>query len=122
MVCLASGLGCATPSTQTPEEIVGGRALAQSEALMAGDYEAAMVFMTPTYQSSPRAADYQRNRAGTGSWQKVDLKWVRCDADYNACDVRLLITAFRPPAVAVPIQIPLDDKWVIIDGQWYQYD
>ena len=101
---------------------MGGRALAQSEALMAGDYEAAMGFMTPTYQSSPRAADYQRNRAGTGSWQKVDLKWVRCDADYNACDVRLLITAFRPPAVAIPIQIPLDDKWVIIDGQWYQYD
>ena len=122
IVCLASGLGCATFSTQTPEKIVGGRALEQAEALRVGDYPAALAYMTPTYQSGPRAADYQRNRAGSGSWQKVDLKWVRCDADYIACDVRLLITAFRPPAVAVPIQIALDDKWVEINGQWYQYD
>ena len=120
--CLALGLGCAALSPKTPEERVGDRALEQAEALMAADYELAMGFMTPTYQSSPRSADYQRNRAGSGSWQKVDLKWVKCDEEYKACDVRLLITAFRPPAVTVPIQVPLDDIWVKIDGQWYQYD
>jgi hypothetical protein len=122
MGCLASGLGCATSPTQTPEEVVGSRALEQARALMAADYAMAMSYMTPTYQSSPRSDNYQRARAGSGSWQKVDLKWVRCDADYNACDVRLLITAFRPPAVTFPIQIPLDDKWIEVDGQWYQYD
>ena len=122
IICLASGLGCATLSTETPEELVGARALEQAAALMAADYEIAIGFMTPTYRSSPRAADYQRNRAGTGSWQKVDLKWVKCDAEYNACDVRLLVTVLRPPAVTSPIQVPLDDKWVNIDGQWYQYE
>lgn len=122
VVYLALGLGCGTLTTQTPEEIVGGRALQQAEALMVGDYKRALGFMTPTYQSSPRAAAFQRNRAGSGSWQKVDVKWVKCDPAYNACDVRLLITIMRPPAVTVPIQVPLDDKWVTVDGQWYQYD
>ena len=122
IVCLALGLGCATPSPKTPEELVGGRALEQAEALMVADYAAALAYMTPAYQFGPRAADYQRNRAGSGSWQKVDLKWVKCDADYTVCDVRLLITALRPPAVTVPIQIALDDKWVKVNAQWYQYD
>ena len=122
MACLGAGLGCAGLPSQTPEELVGGRAVAQAEALKSGDYEAALGFMTPTYQSSPRAADYQRNRAGSGGWQQIDLKWVKCDEGYNACDVRLIITTTRPPFVTTPIPIPLDDKWVKIDRQWYQYD
>jgi hypothetical protein len=122
IVGLAAGLGCAGLSTQTPEQIVGERAIAQAEALRRGDYELALGFMTPIYQSSPRAADYQRNRAGAGGWQQVDLKWVKCDEGQSMCDVRLLITTARPPAVMTPIAIPLDDKWIKIDRQWYQYD
>ena len=122
IVGLAAGLGCAGLPSQTPEEIVGDRAVAQAEALKRGDYEAALGFMTPTYQSSPRAADYQRNRAGSGGWQQIDLKWVKCDESYSACDVRLIITTTRPPFVTTPIPIPLDDTWVKIDRQWYQYD
>jgi hypothetical protein len=122
IVYLAAGLGCAGLSTQTPEEIVGGRAIAQAEALRRGDFEVALGFMTPSYQSSPRATDYQRNRAGAGGWQQVDLKWVKCDKDYSVCDVRLIIMTVRPPAVMTPIPIPLDDKWLKIGRQWYQYD
>jgi hypothetical protein len=122
IIYLALGMGCGTLTTQTPEQVIGGRALEQAEALRVGDYKTALDFMTPSYRASPRAADYQRNRAGSGSWQKVDLKWVRCDEEYIACDVRLIVTTYRPPAVTFPIQIPIDDKWVKVDGQWYQYD
>lgn len=122
MVYLALGLGCGTLTPQTPEEIVGDRALEQAEALRRGDYDAALAYMTPAYQSSPRAADYQRNRAGTGGWQKVDLQWVKCDLDYAFCDVRLIISMLRPPAMSFPIPIPLDDRWIKVGRNWYQYD
>lgn len=122
MVCLISGLGCAALSPKTPEEIVGDRALEQAEALRRGDHDAALAYMTPTYQSSPRAADYQRNRAGTGAWQKVDLKWVKCDQDSTVCDVRLIIYMLRPPAMNAPIPIPLDDRWIKVGRDWYQYE
>ena len=124
--CFAVGitliLGCAPFSPESPEDVVGGRALEQANALMLGEYELALTYMTPTYQSSPRAADYQRNRAGSGGWEEVDLKWVKCDQEYTICDVRLLISTLRPPAVTVPISIALDDKWIKVGRQWYQYD
>ena len=122
MVCLTSGLGCTALSPETPEEIVGARALEQADALKRGDHAVALTYMTPTYQSSPRAGDYQRNRAGAGSWQKIELKWVKCDLNYTICDVRLLIYALRPPAMNVPIPIALDDRWIKVGRDWYQYE
>ena len=101
---------------------MGNRAVEQGSALMRGEYDVAMTYMTPAYQSSPRAADYQRNRAGSGGWRGIDLKWVKCDLEYTVCDVRLMILTMRPPAVTVPIAIPLDDQWIKVGGQWYQYD
>ena len=101
---------------------MGERALAQAEALRSGDYEAALQFMTPSYQASPRARDYQRNRAGAAGWTSVDLKWVRCDEIGTSCDVRLIIRAVRPPVTNTPLPIPLDDVWILVDGEWYQYE
>ena len=115
-------MGCSTFSTKTTEETVGTRAVQQAHALMRAEYDVALTYMTPTYQSSPRAADYQRNRAGSGGWQGVDLKWVKCDEGYTTCDVRLIILTARPPAVTTPVPIPLDDKWIKVGRQWYQYD
>ena len=121
-VCITLILGCAPFSAKAPEDVVGSRAVEQAKALMRGEYDLALTYMTPTYQASPRAADYQRNRAGSGGWQGVDLKWVKCDQEYTICDVRLLISILRPPAVTVPIPIALDDKWIKVGRQWYQYD
>lgn len=121
-VMAASGLGCAALAPQAPEELVGARALEQAEALKLGDYERALTYMTPSYQSSPRARDYQRNRAGSGGWEDIQLKWVRCDEEHGRCEVRLLIYAVRPPAFTSPVPVPLDDTWIKVDGKWYQYD
>ena len=117
-------VGCANLQNSSPEEEVGARALQQAEALMAGDFEAALDFMAPAYRASPRADSYGRNRAGAPAWSGVQLKWVRCDEGEKPerCEVRLLITTMRPPAIMTPIQIPLDDTWVLVGGQWYQYD
>lgn len=122
VVILAPALGCAALAPKTPEEIVGARALEQARALQAGDYDSALDYMTPAYRSSPRARDYQRNRAGSGGWQDVVLKWVKCDPESARCEVRLLIYVIRPPAVNTPLPVPLDDTWIEVDGVWYQYD
>ena len=119
--CLLAA-GCASLAPKTPEEIVGTRALDQAQALMEGDFERALSYMTPSYQASPRSADYERNRAGAGSWTDVQLKWVKCNQEQELCEVRLIIRAMRPPAMTVPIPIPLDDTWIFIDGSWYQYE
>ena len=115
-------MGCETLSPKSTEEVVGARAMAQAEALRTGDYDLALSFMTPSYQASPRARDYQRQRAGSGGWQNIELKWVRCDNEEARCEVRLLIYALRPPALTTPYPIPLDDTWIKINGKWYQYE
>lgn len=80
--CLLAGVllaGCATPQPMTVEEQVGNRALQWADALMALDYDEALTFMTPTYQSSPRAARFRGDFSGAGFWQDAEIKWIKCE-------------------------------------------
>ena len=124
LAVLLSTAGCAVFETRPPEEVVAERAMEQANYLMAGDFEAALEYMTPSFQNGPKAQDYRREKAAAPAWDDASVKWVKCDADdeVTKCEVRLLITVLRPPAITVPIQIPLDDTWILVDGNWYQFD
>ena len=119
LLAACSSLGNARPA----EEIVGERALEHARALMAGDFDGAIEFMIPTYKNSPRAKDFKRSKSGATGWQDVSLKWVKCDDGEvtERCEVRLIVKTLRPPAVMVPITVPLDDVWILVEGGWYQY-
>ena len=81
-VCLLAGVllaGCATPQPVTVEEQVGDKALQWADALMAGDYDGALSFMTPSYQNSPRSERFRGDFSGAGYWQAAEIKWVKCD-------------------------------------------
>lgn len=116
--------GCAAMQSRSPEEIVGERATAQADALMRADFETALSFMAPSYRDNPRSESYARDRAGAPGWTDATLKWVKCEQvpDPEKCDVRMLIKMSRPPMVNTPILVPLDDVWIKVSGQWYQYD
>ena len=120
---------CATIDTRSPEEIVGERALAQSEALVAQDFDTALSYTVPSYRQGPRAAFYQANHSGSGYWTRTEVRWVQCEDGPEAerCSVRIW-TYGSPPfsgrfvsnrGDSAPSR--WDSIWVKIDGQWYQY-
>ena len=82
---------CATIDTRSPEEIVGERALAQSEALVAQDFDTALSYTVPSYRQGPRAAFYQANHSGSGYWTRTEVRWVQCEDGPEAerCSVRI---------------------------------
>ena len=171
---LASSLlvGCASPTKVTVEEQVGSRAMQWADALMAGDYDVALTFMTPSYRGSPRAERFEGDFSGATYWQNAEIKWVKCEEDSAAgipdsainstevvladtaasddcvvdtwndcgrtfsapislsstssyvsdqCEVRLIITAMRPPELTFAMPIPYNTTWLFVDGGWYLY-
>lgn len=73
--------GCASQPDIAIEEQVGSRALQWADALMLQDYDRAVTYMTPTYQSSPRAMRFRGDFSGSAFWTDADIKWVKCDEE-----------------------------------------
>ncbi len=48
---------------------------------MGQDYERALTFMTPGYQSGPRAERFRGDFGGASFWQNAEIKWVKCDQE-----------------------------------------
>lgn len=121
--------GCASIQPQPPEEVVRARAEAQGQALVDQDFEAALTYTTPAYQSSPRSDMYQSNFSGSSFWTKTEVARVQCDEgpDSERCDVRLWIFGEFPRPGSYTGQrgqdVPssYDSVWIKVDGQWYQY-
>ena len=120
---MASLVACVGTPAQSPEERVEQRAMAQAEALMTADFDLALSYMAPSYRSSDKSIDFKRRRSGATGWQRAEVKWVRCDEGPNPerCEVRLMVWVFRPPAMSSPITVPVDDIWILTEGDWYQF-
>jgi hypothetical protein len=52
-----------------------------TDALIGQDYERALTFMTPGYQSGPRAERFRGDFGGASFWQNAEIKWVKCDQE-----------------------------------------
>ena len=121
--------GCSTIDTRPQEEIVEERALAQAQALVNQDYEAALSYVTPSYQEGPRADFYAANHSGSAFWKRTEVRWVRCDNDpeVERCSVRIWVYGTIPSSGRVTsdrgdtVPASLDSVWIKIEGQWYQY-
>ena len=134
ILCFSAGLigGCATPTWVPPEELVGQRALAQAQALLARDYDRALSFTSPAYRNGARAWAYPADHAGSVYWRDVQLKWVRCDEGPNPdrCSARMWIFAEFPQVALRPgmttgvggdVPVSWDKTWIKVDGEWFQY-
>ena len=116
-------VGCTAVPDQTAEYLVGQRAILWAEALMELDYNGALSYMTPSYQTSPRADRYRGDFSGAGFWRSVTPHSVDCGESQtpSRCDVTIIISMIVPPEMARETPIPYDMTWVFLDGQWYLY-
>ena len=73
--------GCASPPKVPVEEHLSQKTLQWTEALIGQDYERALTFMTPSYQSGPRAERFSADFGGAAFWQNAEIKWVKCDQE-----------------------------------------
>jgi hypothetical protein len=73
--------GCASPPKVSVEEHLSDKTLQWTDALRGQDYERALTFMTPGYQSGPRAARFRGDFGGASFWQNAEIKWVKCDQE-----------------------------------------
>lgn len=121
--------GCSGLQSRPPEEIIADRALAQVRHLINKDYDSALTYVTPSYQSSARAKFYQAEFVGAASWIDASVRWVKCGEapEADRCDVRVWIYGSLPSSgrYSSPrgddVPWSWNTVWVKIDGEWYQY-
>ena len=135
--------GCSALQPKPPEEIIADRAMAQVRHLMDRDYDSALTYVVPSYQSSARAQFYQAEFVGSASWIDASVRWVKCDAaeqgggyrqsatnqapQTDRCNVRLWVYGSLPSPGGVTsargddVPWSWNTVWVKIDGKWYQY-
>ena len=126
-------IGCTNLGVEQPaEEIVGQRALAQAQALMAQDYDAALQYVTPAYREGGGADLYAANYSGSTFWTNVELAWVKCDEGLapDRCVARIYIYNNIPfasgragvsNARGGDVPVSWEETWIRLEGQWFQY-
>ncbi|MBX9836616.1 MAG: hypothetical protein K2X65_10615 [Burkholderiaceae bacterium] len=136
-VLLATGLlaGCAAPGTGSTtavtavttsakvevEDAVRTRAQQRWDWLMAGKFDDAYTYTTPSYRALNTAQDY-RNRFSSGAkWVDPKVDSVTCESD-KRCRVKIVLgiqvaaRGFTKPTRSVIIE-----TWLPEDGQWWFY-
>ncbi len=133
-MALAVGLlaGCATPSAGVgmasavampakAEDAVRARAQQRWDWLMAGKFDDAYTYTTPSYRALNTAQDY-RNRFSSGAkWVDPQVDSVTCEGD-ERCKVKIVLgiqvaaRGFTKPTKSVIIE-----TWLPENGQWWFY-
>lgn len=127
--------GCATPGTASApasattavtapakaEDAVRARAQQRWDWLVAGKFDDAYIYTTPSYRLVKSAESY-RNRFGSGAaWLNPAVKSVEC-LTVERCtvtvslDVLVVARGFNKPT-----QSTLTETWLKEDGQWWFY-
>ena len=107
--------GCGEP--KTAEQIVAERAQARWDALLAGDFETAYSFATPSYRGVVDAIRFQQGLGGHASWLGAKVREVTCREDVCEAMVRLKYRSPLPPRM----EFETDDieRWLSEDGEWW---
>ena len=107
--------GCGEP--KTAEQIVAERAQARWDALLAGDFETAYSFATPSYRDLVDAIRFQQGLGGHASWLGAKVREVTCREDVCEAMVRLKYRSPLPPRM----EFETDDieRWLSEDGEWW---
>jgi hypothetical protein len=114
--------GCASLSPAKPEEVVRDRAQARWNALIAGEWDKAYSYMTPSYRAVVEQKRYPSRFSGSVSWLAAEV--VRVDCAEQSCTVRMKVT-FRPVLGGRPgsaASTGFDETWVFEDGQWWMFE
>jgi hypothetical protein len=101
------------------EKVVAERANGRWQALIKRDYEAAYEYMSAASReatSLPRFAE----KIKTIQYRAATIDRIECAAE--VCKVTLSVTYDFPPAKARGVVTPLDESWIIDQGQaWFVF-
>ena len=116
--------GCATPVVQdSPETVVGQRAKARWDALLAGDTEKAYQFLHPAYRAL-RDLKFYQDSVSRGAAQVTDVDVIRVECKAAVCTARIRIEYKFAAGMASggPVDMGFDEQWILEKGGWWLYE
>jgi hypothetical protein len=126
-VVAVAGAGCATMGdgiakdapAAVKEAAVAERAKARWQALIKKDYEGAYTYLSRASREATSLAKYQA-RIVAIDYRAATIDKVECGAE--VCSVKLTLTYDYAPAKIKGVVTPLEESWIIDQGQaWFVY-
>ena len=101
------------------EKVVAERVNGRWQALIKRDYKAAYEYMSPASRDAMSLPGYQA-RIEAITYRAATIDRIECAAE--VCKVTLKVTYDFPPAKARGVVTPLDESWIIDQGQaWFVF-
>jgi hypothetical protein len=119
-ICLAAGIaGCAAPEAgravpQSAESIVGERAQARWNALIAAKLPEAYQFYSPASRDVMGYEDFIRS-IKLGFWKSAQVEKVVCGGT-DACEAQVSIEYSYKGTL---VKTPISETWIRKDGTWW---
>lgn len=114
--------GCASVQPQKNEDIVAQRATARWAALLAGDFERAYHFASPSYRAAVTATAYRAKFGRAVRWLDAQVGSVTCTEE--VCEVRVRLKSevvLGAVKSGAPIQTEVVEKWIRETGDWWNF-
>lgn len=101
------------------EAVVAERATARWQALIKRDYNGAYAYLSPSSREATTLSNFQ-TRIAAIEYRTVTIDKVECMAE--VCNVKLTLTYDYPPGKIKGVVTPLDESWIIDQGQaWFVF-
>jgi hypothetical protein len=112
--------GCAALGARGPEDIVRERAQARWNALLAGKFEDAYAYLSP---SSRAVVSLQRFRSSFGSvvaWKSAEVHKVECkQTDRCIVSIKVRYQPMMRVGGLSTIETSVEETWLLDGGQWW---
>ena len=114
--------GCATTTSNSPEQHVAKLAQERWDLVLAGDYVEAYEYYSPGYRSAVDLTDYiVEMKVRRVRWISADMKDISCEE--NVCKLKWQIgyEVFQPvPGMERWSHFTqMEDDWILLNGKWW---
>ena len=123
LILVALG-GCALfADKRPPEEIVAERAAQHLDLLHKQEWEAALLFTTPTFREANSSEQYAKRYGGVYMWRSTRVGKVACDegAEITRCVVDTYRNVQMPP-MTWESEHYKPRVWIKVDRDWYIFE
>lgn len=125
---IAVGLCCsllilsACATTAETDQTIETRATERWKTLLSGDLDGAYQFLSPGYRSSVTSLQYQRSvLLSRVKW--TGAQYIESDCTETVCKVKISLNYVLYGAVpgikSYEGTQPIEESWVLVDGNWY---
>lgn len=126
LAVVVGAVGCATTgsltkdtSPEAKQAAVAARVNARWQALIERNYKGAYAFLSPASRETVSLSKYQE-RIEAIEYRAASIEKIECAEE--VCKVNLRVTYDFPPAKIQGVVTPLDENWIIDQGQaWFVF-